>query len=184
MPQTHTLLQVNASEYAQLIDSWQGLWVLVGEVGATLTGLLFVAVSFNLRTIMAPASPGLRRSAVLTFTQFVLLIEIAILFQIPQQSPVFLGLGIAVMAAVGLGTNLASNQFTKSRAPLRESMPTLTPFFIAFVIGLLMVTGQQSWLYVLVMIGIYLLISAVFSAWTLLVAVGTDEDAEPAAESR
>ena len=96
--------------YAQTLQTWQGLWVLVGEVGATLSGLLFVAVSFNLRTIMSAERPELRTSAFRTFSQFVLLIEIAIAFQIPQEDPFALGMAVVFFAFVALITNWLSRK--------------------------------------------------------------------------
>jgi hypothetical protein len=46
-------------DYAYRADAWQALYTAIAGSAAALTGLLFIALSFNLRTILKnPASRG------------------------------------------------------------------------------------------------------------------------------
>ncbi len=165
--------------YAQNLESWQGLWVLVGEVGATLSGLLFVAVSFNLRTIMSANRPGLRTAAFRTFSQFVLLIEIAIAFQIPQEDPTTLGISITLFSIVALVTNWVSSNGGSTRWTKQNIGLGFASFAAMAVIGVMISAGSALGFALLVAMAFLILISAVTSAWQLLIDVGQDE-VEPA----
>ena len=155
----------------QVVQSWQDLWVLVGEVEATLSGLLFVAVSFNLRTIMSKAHPHLRTSAFRTFSQFVLLIEIAIAFQIRRKNPErwesrsFCSPPSRSRPTTtrrkGSGSHSrartsSSDTDHSSRSPLPDSSSC----------------WDSVGFYLLLMLAFFILISAVTSAWQLLIDVG------------
>ena len=74
------------SDFAAEVVQWQSAYILIGGMAATLTGLLFVAVSINLRTIITRANNAATR----TLIQFLLIIELSIVFQIPGQSAVTL----------------------------------------------------------------------------------------------
>ncbi|MEI2730394.1 MAG: hypothetical protein V9E85_14980 [Candidatus Nanopelagicales bacterium] len=161
--------------YAQTLQTWQGLWVLVGEVGATLSGLLFVAVSFNLRTIMSAERPELRTSAFRTFSQFVLLIEIAIAFQIPQEDPFALGMAVVFFAVVALITNWLSSKGGRARWSKENILLGFGLFSAVGIIGVILAAGLQAGFPLLVMMAFFTLISAVTSAWQLLLDVGVDE---------
>jgi hypothetical protein len=166
---------VDPQTFAQTLESWQGLWVLVGEVGATLSGLLFVAVSFNLRTIMSAGRPGLRTSAFRTFSQFVLLIEIAIAFQIPQEDPLTLGISIVFFAIVALITNWLSSKGGQTRWTGENIVLGFGLFSAVAIVGLVLAAGMQVGFPLLMMMAFFTLISAVTSAWQLLIDVGVDE---------
>lgn len=166
----------------QVVQSWQDLWVLVGEVGATLSGLLFVAVSFNLRTIMSKAHPHLRTSAFRTFSQFVLLIEIAIAFQIPQEEPGTLGITIILFAAVAIATNRYSTKGLRLAFSRENLFLGYGSFVTVAIAGFLIMLGLEVGFYLLLMLAFFILISAVTSAWQLLIDVGEDESPSVSAQ--
>ena len=130
--------------YAQTLQTWQGLWVLVGEVGATLSGLLFVAVSFNLRTIMSAERPELRTSAFF-------------------------------FAVVALITNWLSSKGGRARWSKENILLGFGLFSAVGIIGVILAAGLQAGFPLLVMMAFFTLISAVTSAWQLLLDVGVDE---------
>ena len=168
----------NAS-FAADVATWQSAYVLIGGMAAPLTGLLFVAVSINLRTVMSRANPELRHSAIRTFNQFVLIMELAIVFQIPQQVPVTLGASVIVLSVVALGIIVTATREagTGSASSLRTSWPSYALFLAFAAVGGLITTGQFELLFVMVSLVIGTLISAVFSAWQLMVEVGQDDQA-------
>lgn len=190
---------MNPGDFARDVETWQSAYVLIGGMAATLTGLLFVAVSINLGTVMSHGNPGLRHSAIRTFNQFVLIMELSIVFQIPQQSPITLGSAIVLLSAVAVAvtffgtreapavSDTASAVSRATREAGRASVPSYALFAAFMVVGVLIMSGQFDLLYVMISLVLGTLISAVFSAWALLVEVGQDDDrpgADPAAEGR
>jgi hypothetical protein len=166
------------SPFASDIESWQSAYVLIGGMAATLTGLLFVGVSINLRTVMSRSNPGLRHSAIRTFNQFALIVELSIVFQIPQQSPLTLGLAIVVLALFALvivfsGTRETPPDVESSRW---ESAPGIALLLAFALVGALIATGAFELLFLMVSLVMVTLISAMFSAWSLLVEVGQDDE--------
>lgn len=175
-------------DFAADVTAWQSAYVLIGGMAATLTGLLFVAVSINLTTVMSRSNPGLRRSAISTFNQFVLIVELSIVFQIPDQTPVTLGAGILLLTLMAVaityfGTRGVADDPTGSGSfmgALRRSGVSYGLFAGFAISGLLIMfggSGGVDMLFVMVSLVIGTLISAVFSAWRLLVEVGEDDDA-------
>ncbi len=71
--------------FERALDEWQAVYVLIGGMAATLTGLLFVAVSLGVRTVMSDENPQLRASAIRTFNQFLLIMEISIVNYMGQR---------------------------------------------------------------------------------------------------
>lgn len=162
-------------DFAADVTAWQSAYVLIGGMAATLTGLLFVAVSINLRTIIRRND----QSATRALNQFLLIIELSILFQIPQQSAVTLGAGIVVLALFALGIVFFTERHHRGVRweTLRDSLPSYLLFVTFALVGALIMTDQFDLLFVMVSLVIMTLISAVFSAWALLVEAG-DEDQE------
>jgi modulator of FtsH protease len=77
------------------IEQWGNFAVLVGGASAALTGLLFVAVSLNLKRIAA--SPLLREAAAKTLIVLLTPPLITILIAIPGQTTRLLGLELVAM---------------------------------------------------------------------------------------
>lgn len=163
--------------FAAAIDSWESAYLLIGGMAATLTGLLFVALSLNVQTIMSPDNPGLRLTAIRTFNQFLLIIEVCIVMLIPLETPVTLGASIAALAAVSIGTTYFASreQGGPVRPPIRSALPTYLLFTGFVVVGLLLALDQPGALFLMLSLVIAMLITSVFSAWSLLVEVGQDD---------
>src|ERR1700688_4890717 len=84
-------------------QAWQTLYAFVGATSATLTGLLAVALSINLRRIMNTSTHRARsREALVTF---LILILLSILMLIPGQEQAMLG---AELVVLGLGSLVAA----------------------------------------------------------------------------
>lgn len=167
---------MNESDFTAALGGWDNTYLLVGGMAATLTGLLFVAVSINITDVMSDARPGLRATAVKTFNQFLLLIEISIVMLVPLQSPLTLGGSIAVLGGLALVITAATSRgITRAPGRRRTSLVTSNLLFIGFVVcGVLIILGGAQALFILLSLVIATLISSVFDAWALLVEVGRD----------
>jgi modulator of FtsH protease len=82
---------------------WSDLFVATAGAAAALAGLVFVAVSINLKSILA--SPGLPERALQTVLMLVIVVVISIAALIPGQTHEALGAELLVIA-VGYGTGL------------------------------------------------------------------------------
>ena len=176
---------MSSTDFASALLGWDNVYLLVGGMAATLTGLLFVAVSINITDVMSDTRPGLRGGAVRTFNQFLLLIEISIVMLIPQQSALTLGIAIAAMGLLALVITLMSSRGVIRTGGRRViSLVTSNVLFIGFVVcGVLVVVGGAQTLFLLLSLVIATLISSVFDAWGLLVEVGRDMAREETPDS-
>ena len=164
------------SDFAQLVSDWETFYLLAGTAAATLIGLLFIAVSIHIEIFNRQPYSHLSHFAALTFNCFFYVLLISILFLIPNQSP--LGVGIPLVVLGGLTTinaiiqQRASRkvQFRSEGARLasRFNVPILTLFGLT-VIGVLVILKYAWSFYFLVAVIILLLGSAAQNAWALLV---------------
>ncbi|MFN8124913.1 MAG: hypothetical protein U0R64_00155 [Candidatus Nanopelagicales bacterium] len=164
--------------FDRALDEWQPVFVLIGGMAATLTGLLFVAVSLGVRTIMSDDHPQLRSSAIRTFNQFLLIMEVSIVALIPRQTPLTLGASIAVLAllAVGITVWTSRDVLTKGVDHGRRSAVTANVMSgLMVLVGIMIAVVGANAMFVLLSLVIAILISSVFEAWYLLVQLGQDE---------
>ncbi len=172
-----------------LINSWHDFYLGLAAAAATLVGLLFIAVSLNI-DVISDKSNHLRVLASGTLTSFVFLLIYAFLFLIPGQGT-SIGISLIITAAVGL-LNILRQAQTTVRNPAYKSTANQGSAYIArqlfwrfiitsigyasvVVIGILALIGYLDALYWLVGIFITLLITALITAWELLLAVGRDK---------
>lgn len=87
------------------MEKWGLFATVAGAAAASLTGLLFVAVSIRIGVIAK--SQELRNRAAQTLALFVTVLFIAILLSIPDQSYRLLGAELVALALVAGGTLLA-----------------------------------------------------------------------------
>ncbi len=90
------------TDFSQTIIAWQTFYLLTGTAAATLIGLLFVAVSINLKVLRGNSSGSLYSFAALTFNRFFYVLLISILFLIPHLSPLELGIPLLLVGGLGL----------------------------------------------------------------------------------
>lgn len=99
------------------MEKWGLFATVAGAAAASLTGLLFVAVSIRIGVIAK--SQELRNRAAQTLALFVTVLFIAILLSIPDQSDRLLGAELVALALVAGGTLLALDR----RARVDRSAP-------------------------------------------------------------
>jgi hypothetical protein len=155
---------------------------MMGTAAATLIGLLFVGLSLNIEMIQREAYADLQLLAMQTFNSFFYVLLFAVLFLIPHQVP--MGLGLPLLSIGGLGllnmvrqasrTRKISRAWGKSTVAQRFTLPVISLVgVVAISVSVLM--GQTASLYWLVPVMILLLASASQNAWDLLIRIRAPE---------
>lgn len=172
--------------FAQAIEGWHDFYMMIGAAAPTLVGLLFVSLSLNVDVITHEANTDVRELAIQTFTSFLNVIMLAVVFLIPDQDP--LALGIPLLGISGFGLYVTVNQFLKTRraelhswgrddVARRFAVPILC-FLAITIIAVSVMLGQSGGLYWLVPVMITLIIGASSNSWDLLMRLR-----EPTTES-
>ncbi|HUA33647.1 MAG TPA: hypothetical protein VMA09_08570 [Candidatus Binataceae bacterium] len=160
--------------YAYQIAGWTVFFSVAAGVAATLTGLIFVAVSINLSRILE--FPGLSERAAESILQLVAALMIPLVGLVPDQSLTMLGIQITIGGFV-----LWILQVRFQRRALHITEGRRRPFFsfaIAQVATILFIVGGISTiarafggLYWLVPGIIFSIAVGVSNAWVLLVEI-------------
>jgi hypothetical protein len=158
------------------LSEWQTLLAVQSGAAATLTGLVFVAVSINLGRIMAvPGLPGRAGESIVQFLQVFFVATVAL---IPRQPFAVLASEILVIGLVSWATQLIGQvRYLRSRAghpwswlitrAIMSQFATV-PFCVG---GVLLLLGNPDGLYWLVPGFTFSFIAGVTSAWVLLVEI-------------
>jgi hypothetical protein len=159
-----------------VVGAWQTFFSTQAEVSAALTGLVFVALSINLKQILS--LPGLADRAGEALLLLLLPVLVGLAGVLPQTSiralgGEFLGLGLVMTAAVTL--ILAAGHRTTTSRPPREFVTRATGAGSAVVMtviaGALLLAGHPGGLWWQA-VGTGLCIAAgVADAWVLLVEI-------------
>jgi modulator of FtsH protease len=152
---------------------------VAGEVTATLTGLIFVAVSINLARILE--FPGLPERAAETIVQLLGALIISLVALVPGQSARVVGVELAVGGAIlwilQTRPQLHSYKQLRSSKANDRRRPIITialaqlatvPFVLA---GITLALGTLGGLYWLVPGLIFSMIIGVATAWVLLIEI-------------
>jgi hypothetical protein len=157
------------------VSPWADLAVMIGGATAALTGLLFVAVSINVRQILR--FPGLPDRAVETLTLFVLPLFLAVLLLTPDQPVAVLGAELLVLAALAGGALIVLDRRQLRGGPPRGGSFVLRVVVHAVVVLCLAAAGvglqaeAGGGLYWLVPAILAALFGGLTNAWVLLVEI-------------
>lgn len=155
---------------------WKDFFVATAGASAALLGLLFVAVSINLERILS--YDGLPERALETLLLLLGVLIVSICGLMPGQSHVALGLELLAIATVMIlvvlrlpvlttdDTGREVFQWKMTRWALRGI--ALVPLWLAGLFQLLQIAGALYWLTAGI---VFAIISAVSSAWVLLVEI-------------
>ena len=168
-------------EFAYRPEVWETMFEMVALAAVTLTGLLFVGLSINLRAIMGtPAHLARAREALIA--QLVLLI-LAIFVLIPGQGRVALGIELLALSAVVLVVALRLEASTLRHLPAHRRrawmmrLVVLNSATVAIAIaGVGLVTEGLGGLLWLVHTILTFLLWSTYNAWSLLIR-GMETDA-------
>jgi hypothetical protein len=160
------------------LEKWGAFATVVGAAAASLTGLLFVAVS--IRTNVIARSQELRNRAAQTLTLFVTVLFITILLSIPGQSNRVLGAEFVALACItgviqvildrrARADAAASDAGAHSIASTLDAIaPNAVTSSLLVVAGALLCFGVNAGLDVLVLPVLAALAGGVASAWLVL----------------
>lgn len=165
--------------FTQAIEGWHDFYMMIGAAAATLIGLLFVSLSLNVDVITSEANADLRVLATQTFTNFISLLMFAVLFLIPHQVP--LGLGLPLLGSGGYGLYISLSRYFEARrkqsrawgkggVARRFAIPALG-FGTLMIIAVVVLSGNTEGLYWLVPVMIMLVVAASRNAWDLLLGL-------------
>ncbi len=169
--------------FSQAVAEWQTFYFALSTAAATLTGLLFVAVSLHLEQLAGPEHPELRAVAYKTLVGFVNLLFVSLYFLMPRPAPVALAGALiltTLIAALLLGRHtpleirLIQRTWGWRRFFWRFVLPEICQAGIV-IVAILLYVGQTAALPWLVPLLILLLGSQVLNAWDLLVQVGQEK---------
>ncbi len=164
-------------EFLASLQSWQLFFATVAAASATLTGLLFVSLSLNRERLTGGRSHLLLASARLTFSDFLYVLMIALVFLVPHQIPLSLAVALMVLGisrAIGLIRDYAKHwrggkTKLNSGVVLRElGLPAIASAGL-ITIAITTLVGVTDAIYGLVGVIAALLLSACWRAWLLLV---------------
>ena len=168
------------------MQQWETFAEVAGVAAASLTGLLFVAVSIRIDVIAR--SEELRNRAAQTLSLFVVVLLAAIVVAIPGQGYGPLGAELIALAVVIGAVLIALDLRARSGTPSASThaigrtldvvAPNTVTSILLFVSGLLVALGLHAGLYVLVLPVIAALAGGVVSAWLLLTKI-PDQSAPP-----
>ena len=157
------------------LADWSELFVATAGAAAALAGLIIVAMSVNIETIVA--EPSLPSRAGATIASLVLVVVVAIAGLIPEIGGTAMGWATLAFSLVALGfaidsaVRLARLTDQPELALLIKGAVSIIPL-IGFVIGAaILIAGIDAGMY-FVAAGILLVfVSSVLNAWVLLVEV-------------
>lgn len=159
----------------QLLDL-EPFFSSVAQVGGALLGLVFVALTFNPRTLGLRHDPAMRNLAQQVFSDFLTVMVVSLILLLPQDTARTIGVVVAVIALAGL-TRIARNGFTVLHEKHALRLQLLQRFWLSLLgyAGLLagavlLFRGAQSssgWAF-LEASPILLLIAGARSAWLLV----------------
>ncbi len=176
------------STFAQTVTEWHDFYIMVGTAAATLVGLLFIGLTLNIDLIRRADFADIQTLAILTFNSFFYTVFFAVIFLIPQQDP--LGLGLPLLAAGGFGLWSVLVQFYRTRGSHRALgrssvtnrffLPTISLLAVV-VIAISVLSGSTAGFNLLVPAMIVLLATGSRNAWDLLIGLRTPESDSNAA---
>jgi hypothetical protein len=165
------------TEFFSSLQSWQLFFATVATAAAALTGLLFVSLSLNRERLTGKKSRFVLASARHTFSDFLYVLMISLVFLVPHKIPLSLTVALLVLGlSRGIGLireSLRQRKGTRTKLGfifiMREfGLPAIAA---AGLIGIAFATlfGQPDSIYWLVGVIAALLLTACWRAWLLLV---------------
>jgi hypothetical protein len=162
-------------ESAYRLESWQNLYIMLGSSAAALTGLLFVAVSLQAKSIVK--DPVLRvRAAANTIMSVILIINAAILL-VPQ-SVIAIGIelcGIAIAYIAWAGRRIIHLKRSGRKTPMR-ALISISLNLLGIIAGLTLIFRSGGGMYIATIQSVAILAWIIFNAWSLLLDANVGQD--------
>jgi hypothetical protein len=162
-------------------DTWESFFVAQAGAAAALSGLLFVGVSINVRTIVA--STRLVRRALEAFVLLVEVLILAVVILVPDSSSTAIGWGLLGVGALawaivtrGHLQVAATSRSPEAAVTPRGSVPTQILLgqaaTVPFVVGAVtLIIGAGGGLYWFAPGVVFAFVAALLNAWVLLIEI-------------
>lgn len=168
------------------MQAWFGFYTVMGAAAATLTGLLFVALSVNVSAALNKGPHGSRRLAEQAFQNYLAVLMISLLALFPDMSLTSFGVttllviaGWAAWVVVRLYQAAAEPSAHESRLmAVRSHLSTVIGFGLLVYAAIRMTLGSGRMGDTLASATLVLLFSATDRAWSLLGRIATAKRAE------
>jgi modulator of FtsH protease len=158
------------------LDGWGDFAVASAGAGAALAGLIIVAMSVNIKEIIA--GEGLPARAAATISSVVVILVASIALLVPGQPATALGVELAVFAVVGLvfQVNAARLMLTLrvgAALPWRvaQSAAGVLQMLVVLVGALFVTAGSATGLYLVAVGFVLIFVIALVNAWVLMVEI-------------
>lgn len=172
---------MRAAVTSEHIERWHEFHLMAGTAAVTLIGLLFVALSFHLDTLLHEKRAHLLAAARLAFMNFIFVLMLALFFLIPDTEPMMLGITSLVLSVVSLGGVVWDGLRRRGKAQMTAHEKFLRRRYVmsGFFMGLSIMTGyglitspSVRLLYHFVPVVCAMLANGAGMSWDLLVQVG------------
>jgi hypothetical protein len=158
------------------MQTWFNFYAVIGSAAATLTGLLFVALSLNATLALSKGPEGSRRLAEQAFDSYLVVLMVALLAMFPDMSLASFGLVTLLVTAswtvwmvVRLYQAAAEPSVHETRAmAVRRHISTLVGFGLLIFSAEQMAVNGKDMRDTMAAANIVLLFSATAKAWGLL----------------
>jgi hypothetical protein len=158
------------------ISDWQTYLAVQAGAAATLTGLVFVAVSINLARILSiPGLPGRAFDALIQLLQVFFIASFAL---VPHQSAEHLGVEILLIGVVSLiGQTISQTRYVRMHPghPVSWLVTRIVMSLVATAplcaSGLMLLASSEAWAAALVVGVVLSFIAGVTGAWVLLIEI-------------
>jgi hypothetical protein len=182
--------------FASAVAEWHEFFAAVAGVSATLVGLLFVSLALN-PLVMGDRRPaGLRTWAGQTFHNFLMVLTVALVALIPEQTTGTVGATLLIIGALGVFRVASDVRRTRTdpspqwqeRSALMRFASPLAGYLCCLMAGIGAWRGDADELYWLIGFVFFLMFSAASSCWDLLKVIGdrgaSDGDGDAADPNR
>src|SRR5512138_1082997 len=174
-----------SDQFMDAVAAWQNFYMLTGSAAATLMGLIFVSVSLHIDIISETEKyRDIRVLAIQTFVNFLLILSFAFIFMVPSDTPSGIGIPLLILGFLGLvrtarlwlkfGIKDSSKDqvFKVNQIRWNLLIPNTICFITLIIVAVDVLQGNTRFLGWMVLIIIWLLISATKIAWELMLRVG------------
>ena len=163
------------------MDEWHDFFLAQAGVAGVLTGLVFVAVSINLRVIVSEPDSGLPGRAAEALILLVGVLTASVLLLVPGQGQLMVGAEVLMVGLVTWGCVVAIQlRRLRSWGTMRPDLRQVFVLRVALgqiatlplvVAGIAVLAGGLGGLYWLVAGMVFSTLVALFEAWVLLVEI-------------
>src|SRR5690242_1034704 len=168
---------------SDVLTDWRPLFLMIAGASASLSGLLFVALSLHAREIAS--QPLYRYRARLSLASLMAILVIASLILIPRQTALELAVKeifpiVTIFTVLALGLlELRQIPDPARRAYVIRTAIALGLLVVTVVGDILLAIGRSVGLQILALCCVVFLVQLVFNAWALVIGLADQRNTQP-----